>query len=501
MFTQLILNKEDCIFSQEIMREISLAIVILVILVFISMTSTGETSETHIYGGLKDDYIENVLFEEDCILAVGSTGSFNAINSDIWILKLDYDGREIWNITFGSDLTEGAVDVIAAENGYILLGYQGNRTEPSNNILLIKIGFDGEMLWNSTYSIELKHNPNSIIKTPDGGYIIGGNYGVFSEGQTKYFLLKIDNNGTALWNKTFGSWNKFEELYYLRGYHSNFYLIGLSRDRKGYHAFIKTFSYQGELVWTVELKDKYCIANDVLITYDMILLIGTTIPGADIYKQENNKNDLWLYQMNHDGERLNEFIFNFGFNENGMTSLFHNNESFLIAGNIDNKKDSSGFSYPDVLLLSISKEFTIEWIHSFGFKYDDQVINMNVSDNGEYVIASRVWISGNYFDFTISIIPTIDSDNDGVIDSFDDFPFDPNEWLDIDGDGVGDNTDEFPKDPNEWKDSDNDGVGDNEDFMPNVKQFQSFWQILIIIVVVTGSLISLYIARSRKQKK
>jgi len=54
-----------------------------------------------------------------------------------------------------------------------------------------------------------------------------------------------------------------------------------------------------------------------------------------------------------------------------------------------------------------------------------------------------------------------DSDGDGVVDSEDAFPEDPEESKDSDEDGVGDNSDAFPDDPNENADSDGDGLGDN----------------------------------------
>ena len=47
-----------------------------------------------------------------------------------------------------------------------------------------------------------------------------------------------------------------------------------------------------------------------------------------------------------------------------------------------------------------------------------------------------------------------DSDNDGVLDSADAFPTDPNEWVDTDGDGVGNNAD---------TDDDGDGVSDSDE--------------------------------------
>lgn len=60
-----------------------------------------------------------------------------------------------------------------------------------------------------------------------------------------------------------------------------------------------------------------------------------------------------------------------------------------------------------------------------------------------------------------------DTDKDGVVDSLDAFPNDPNESKDSDGDGVGDNADAFPNDASETKDSDGDGIGDNTDVFPN----------------------------------
>ena len=69
-----------------------------------------------------------------------------------------------------------------------------------------------------------------------------------------------------------------------------------------------------------------------------------------------------------------------------------------------------------------------------------------------------------------------DSDQDGVFDVTDVFPFDASESVDFDSDGIGDNADTdddgdghfdlldaFPLDANEWMDSDLDGVGNNAD--------------------------------------
>lgn len=86
--------------------------------------------------------------------------------------------------------------------------------------------------------------------------------------------------------------------------------------------------------------------------------------------------------------------------------------------------------------------------------------------------------------FTLTVNPSgnatvTDSDGDGIPDSEDAFPDDPDEWLDTDGDGIGNNADTdddgdgvsdaedaFPLDPTESVDTDGDGVGDNSDAFP-----------------------------------
>lgn len=93
----------------------------------------------------------------------------------------------------------------------------------------------------------------------------------------------------------------------------------------------------------------------------------------------------------------------------------------------------------------------------------------------DYTVDARN-VSGGTLRLTVTGGGGADTDRDGVPDSVDDFPFNPNETvdtdndgtgdnadLDDDGDGVGDSTDAFPLDADEAFDTDDDGVGDNTD--------------------------------------
>ncbi|WP_370292538.1 OmpA family protein [Thalassolituus sp.] len=98
--------------------------------------------------------------------------------------------------------------------------------------------------------------------------------------------------------------------------------------------------------------------------------------------------------------------------------------------------------------------------------------SLGVIDRTTGVISGVQLNDGDYF----TIMITLDSDGDGVVDAIDAFPNDPEETLDSDGDGIGNNADPdddndgvndgedlFPLDPSEWADTDRDGTGNNAD--------------------------------------
>jgi DNA-directed RNA polymerase subunit RPC12/RpoP len=73
-----------------------------------------------------------------------------------------------------------------------------------------------------------------------------------------------------------------------------------------------------------------------------------------------------------------------------------------------------------------------------------------------------------------------DLDNDGFLNSQDDFPTISTEWQDSDSDGIGDNSD---------PDDDNDGVVDWEDYYPydkneNLEPFWWWWVLMAVLVLL-----------------
>ena len=87
-------------------------------------------------------------------------------------------------------------------------------------------------------------------------------------------------------------------------------------------------------------------------------------------------------------------------------------------------------------------EFDVVSVYPEGLRMGDEIkVDVIATDTSDFDYKSV-----KSFSLMASEPVIIDSDGDGVPDSEDAFPDDPNESLDTDGDGVGDNADAFPED-------------------------------------------------------
>ncbi|MGF1767340.1 S8 family serine peptidase, partial [Enterovibrio makurazakiensis] len=149
-------------------------------------------------------------------------------------------------------------------------------------------------------------------------------------------------------------------------------------------------------------------------------------------------------------------------------------DSIDLQASVDPAPDSDGDGIPDYLDLesqNAENDGTAFDMHGYHFAaFDtngDGMLTLQDGEGGSDVNGNGVDDRAEDSDGDgISNPNDEDDDNDGTLDIYDAFPFDPNEDTDTDGDGVGDNGDAFPTDATETTDTDGDGVGDNADAFP-----------------------------------
>ena len=182
-------------------------------------------------GGSKSDFLTSIAASSDggCIVGGYSisdssgdkTEDHFGFASDFWIVKLDNQGAIEWDNTIGGiEFDAFRMIIQTSDGGYLLTGNSrsgigGDKTDSSYgdwDYWVVKLDPGGTIEWQSTLGGSLGDIPYAILETSDGGYAVGGfsKSGISgtktdsSRGGNDYWILKLDNMGSVVWQKTYG---------------------------------------------------------------------------------------------------------------------------------------------------------------------------------------------------------------------------------------------------------------------------------------------------------
>ena len=254
------------------------------------------------FGGAENDmgYCVRQTSDGGYIIA-GVTFSKGDPNGDFWLVKTDADGNQLWDKTFGGLDTEYAYSVLqTADGGYIITGDTHSYGAGGEDVWLVKTDENGNMIWDKTYGGTEFDSPNSIIATKDGGYIIAGITFSYGAGGEDAWLIKTDADGNMLWDKTYGGSND-DAISSVKETKDGGYIIAgwtTSSGAGGMDMWLIKTDIAGDKLWE---KTYGGPNNDIgvaaLLTTDKgYLLAGTTLSYGDGY------GDAWLIKTDATGK-------------------------------------------------------------------------------------------------------------------------------------------------------------------------------------------------------
>ena len=127
------------------------------------------------FGGTEEDGFNKLEQTSDGgYIIAASTRSFGAGDWDGWLIKTNVNGMEEWSRTFGGFAPDYACDVEQGIGGeYVVVGHTTSYG-PGRDAWLIKIDADGYEEWNRTYGGTGSDFAWSVQQADDGGYIFVG---------------------------------------------------------------------------------------------------------------------------------------------------------------------------------------------------------------------------------------------------------------------------------------------------------------------------------------
>lgn len=132
-------------------------------------------------------------------ILTGYTASFGAGLDDMLLIKTDSIGNEQWTRTFGgSGRDYGNAVRQTSDGGFIVVGYTLSFGSGSDDVWVVKTDLQGNQLWSATYGGSASDVGYSIDQTSDGGYIITGYTLSYGAGVHDVWLIRLASDVTTV---------------------------------------------------------------------------------------------------------------------------------------------------------------------------------------------------------------------------------------------------------------------------------------------------------------
>jgi len=148
------------------------------------------------FGGSEADMANSIIQIKDGGYAVaGFTWSKGAGRQDFWVIKLYEDGSKEWDRTFGGSEADVIYSVIQTKDeGYAVAG-KTKSIASGEKAWVIKLDENGEVVWDKTFGGSNEDVARCIIQAEDGGYVIAGYTESKGEGRYDAWVIKLDEEG------------------------------------------------------------------------------------------------------------------------------------------------------------------------------------------------------------------------------------------------------------------------------------------------------------------
>ncbi len=218
----------------------------------IKTDNTGSEEWNKTYGGNDDDwgYVVQETMDGGFILSAGSKSFSTNKAADIWLIKTDKSGNEVWNKVLGTNYLNAWRNSVqqTKDGGYIT--YMGifSLTGNMDDVQLVKLNADGQEEWSTILGESEDEWFFDIHRVINGGLIATG---ARANGMNRAWLVKISNDSTVEWEQTFDYSTGLsvaqteDEGYIMSGYYLDplldFKIILLKTDTYGNMQWTKTF--------------------------------------------------------------------------------------------------------------------------------------------------------------------------------------------------------------------------------------------------------------------
>ncbi|SMO92708.1 Por secretion system C-terminal sorting domain-containing protein [Chryseobacterium rhizoplanae] len=309
---------------------------------------------------------------------------------DFHLVKLNQQGNEVWEKYFsGLNHDYLSATVTTQDGGFLLAGtsYSGkgldkkDDSKGGSDIWLIRINEFGDELWQKTLGSSSDEEARAVIQTTDLGFFVAGNVQNSSKGygSKDVLITRIDKNGKELSQLILGGkgLDEVEKMIptkdggALLGIYSRSFEVRVSGSEKG-----------------SGMRDAGSVSN-----------VQNPNPVSRIAKSTDNfgEGDYWIVKLDKNGKV--EWEKNFGGKgDDHIRTLALTSNGFIIGG--ESRSERSGNKTvgleegTDLWLISLNERGEEQWQKSYNFKNRDILMGMSVIHSADAQSSKGILLGG-----------------------------------------------------------------------------------------------------------
>jgi hypothetical protein len=349
---------------------------------------------------------------DSSVVIVGTTrfevAAPTADGQDIFAVKLDSFGAEIWRYQTGTSSTDAAlyVAIDESDSSIVMTGYTygalTGSNAGSNDIFAIKLNSAGSEVWryqtgtssnDYAYGVAIDQSDSSIVLT---GYTEGSLIGM-NAGNSDIFAIKLDSSGSEIWRYQTGtSSNDYARDIAIDHSDSSIVLTGGTLGAlTGLNAgdddiFAIKLHSSGSDVWRYQVGTSstdyaYGVAVDesdssvILVGSTRGLLTGSTSGSSDIFaiKLNSSGSEVWRYQA---GTSSSDYVQD--------AAIDQSDSSIVLTGYTTGSFIGWNAGNNDIFAIKLDSAGTEEWRRQTGTSSDDYAYGVTIDKSDSSVLVA-----------------------------------------------------------------------------------------------------------------